>query len=114
MEHDRMIRTRLLRRRPACRRGNILAITAVFMTVMVAFLALTIDIGYLNSARTDLQRSADAAAIAATWELMDRNGQPGTATASHLTNNANAKAAQFAALNKIGTEAPQLASGDVV
>jgi hypothetical protein len=88
--------------------------TAVLMTVMVAFLALTIDIGYLNSARTDLQRSADAAAIAATWELMDRNGQPGNQTLTLLTNNATAKAAQFAALNKIGTDAPQLASDDVV
>jgi hypothetical protein len=88
--------------------------TAVLMTVMVAFLALTIDIGYLNSARTDLQRSADAAAIAATWELMDRDGQPGTETSTHLSNNATAKAAQFAALNKIGTDAPQLASNDVV
>jgi len=51
------------------RRGNILVITAVLMTVLMAFLALAVDLGYLFSVRAELQRTADAAAMAAAGEF---------------------------------------------
>ena len=41
------------------------------MVGMLAMLALAVDVGYLCLARDQLQRSADAAAIAAAWELVD-------------------------------------------
>ena len=55
------------RKRP----GNILVLSAVMMVGMLAMLALAVDVGYLCLARDQLQRSADSAAIAATWELLD-------------------------------------------
>src|SRR5437588_813083 len=95
------------------RRGNVLVLTAFLMTGMIAVLAFAIDLGYAYSARTELQRSADAAAIAAAWELIDRNGKPGTETTSGLTTNAKTIAAQFAGLNHVCADTPALASGDV-
>ena len=43
------------------RRGNILALTAILMIVLIAFVALAVDVGYLYTVRNELQRSADAA-----------------------------------------------------
>src|SRR5438874_1532089 len=96
------------------RRGNVLVLTAFLMTAMIALLAFAIDLGYAYTARTELQRSADAAAIAAAWELIDKNGKPGTETTSGLTTTATAKATQFAALNHVCADAPALAGSDVV
>jgi Flp pilus assembly protein TadG len=101
------------RPRYARRRGNIVLMTALLMVAMIGFVALAVDVGYLNAMRTDLQRSADAAAIAGAWELMNRDGQTGTETPSNLTTAATSKAGQFAGLNKVGNEAPGLASDDV-
>ena len=46
------------------RRGNVILLTAVLMVIMMAFLAFAIDLGYLYNVRTEMQRTADAAAIA--------------------------------------------------
>src|SRR6476620_4782199 len=98
----------------ARRRGNIVAMTAVLMIVMIAFVALAVDVGYLYTVRNELQRSADAAAIAATWELIDKDNQPpGTQTADTLAANARTKAAQYAALNKVAATSPGLSNEDV-
>jgi len=43
----------------------VVALVAVAGTVLLGFAALTIDLGYLYVARTELQRTADAAALAA-------------------------------------------------
>src|SRR4051812_15478175 len=102
-----------MKRTLARRRGNIVAMTAILMMVMIAFVALAVDIGYLYTVRNELQRSADAAAIAATWELIDKDGQAGTETADSLAISARTKAAQFASLNKVGNQAPGLAGDDV-
>ena len=37
---------------------------------MVVILAFTIDLGLLLSARTEMQRSADSAALAGAWEMV--------------------------------------------
>jgi Flp pilus assembly protein TadG len=102
-----------MKRTHARRRGNILAMTAILMIVLIAFVALAVDVGYLYSIRSELQRTADAAAIAAAWELIDKDSQPGTQTESGLSTNARAKAVQFASLNKVGNASPGLASDDV-
>jgi Flp pilus assembly protein TadG len=98
----------------ARRRGNIVAMTAILMIVLIAFVALAVDVGYLYTVRNELQRSADAAAIAATWELIDKDNQPpGSQTPESLAANARTMAAQYAAFNKVASEAPGLAGNDV-
>src|SRR5262245_27892745 len=96
------------------RRGNILILTAVLMTALIALLAFAIDLGYAYTARAELQRSADAAAIAAAWELIDKNGNPGNESVSTLFANASTKASLFAGLNHVCADAPALAGSDVV
>jgi Flp pilus assembly protein TadG len=95
------------------RRGNVLAMTALLMTALIAFLAFAIDLGYLYAVRVELQRSADSAAIAAAWELIDKDGKAGTQTPATLASTASTKASQFAALNQVGKAAPTLGSGDI-
>lgn len=65
-----------LRRRRSDRRGNIVVLTAVLLVVILACVAFAVDVGYLCLVRTQSQNSADAAAMAAAWELLDerRNG----------------------------------------
>ncbi|MGW8256692.1 MAG: TadG family pilus assembly protein, partial [Thermoguttaceae bacterium] len=53
------------------KKGSILVLTAVLMVAMFAFLAFAVDLGYLEMVQTELQRSADASAIAAGWSLID-------------------------------------------
>jgi Putative Flp pilus-assembly TadE/G-like len=99
--------------RLARRRGNILGMTLVLMVVLIAFVALAVDVGFLYTMRAELQRTADAAAIAACWELIDQDGNPGAETTNALTIDARNKATQFAGLNKVGNDAPGLATEDV-
>ncbi len=53
------------------RKGAVLGLTIILLVAMVAFVALALDLGYLAVARTELQRTADSAAMAAAWELVD-------------------------------------------
>src|SRR5687767_13035240 len=94
------------------RRGNILAMTTVLMVVLIAFVALAVDVGYLYTMRNELQRTADAAAIAACWERCDTNNES-NGNVTNLSTSARDSAVQFAALNKVGNAAPGLASNDV-
>lgn len=102
------------RRRFVRRRGNVIVMTALLMVGLIGMLALAIDVGYLYSVRAELQRSADSAAIAAAWELVDRDGPAGSQTVTGLSSNASSKATQFASLNNCGSCSPALGSGDVV
>ena len=61
-------------RRPradATRRGNVLVLTAVFMTGFMALLALSIDLGYVYTTQSQLDRSVDAAALAGASQLSE-------------------------------------------
>ena len=51
------------------RRGAILVLAALLMVPMIAMVAFTVDYGYLLKIRTDLQRAADAAALAGAQDL---------------------------------------------
>lgn len=86
------------------------------MIVMVAFIALGVDIGYLQNARVELQKAADAAAMAAAWEFADSS-----VAVSTQSTNARNKAAEFAAANPVCKSAPSvdlnlanMAGGDIV
>jgi len=103
-----------MKRRSHRRRGNIIVMTALLMVGLIGFLALAIDVGYLYSVRAELQRTADSAAIAAAWELIDKDGAAGQQNATALSSNARTKATLFASLNTVGSCSPGLASDDVV
>lgn len=55
-------------------------LAAFLLVVMAGFVALAVDIGYLCVARTELQRSADAAALASAQELLAQSTSRGNWT----------------------------------
>jgi Ca-activated chloride channel family protein len=81
------------------RRGVLILVFAVFLTVCIALLAMALDSGMVASVQTDLQRSADAGALAGARDLI--NGR----------SDAIASAQQFAQLNDAGTH--HLTNGEV-
>lgn len=74
------------------RRGAVVVWTAALMPVLLGFVALTVDTGYLYMVRTELQVAADAAALAGAWTLYDEYGQGDEIAA-------RAEAERFAGLN---------------
>ncbi|MDM8006889.1 MAG: pilus assembly protein TadG-related protein, partial [Phycisphaerae bacterium] len=61
--------TRIRRAWSDGRRGAVVVFVAVVSTLMAGFTALTIDLGNMYIVKTELQRSADAAALAAASRL---------------------------------------------
>jgi len=99
-------RLRTSRRRTE-RRGAVLVLAAVTIVMLIAFLAFAVDVGYIEVVRSELQRSADAAALAAAWELYDNEaltGQSGNMLDEIAQ--ARAKAAAFAGYNAVVGAAP--------
>jgi Flp pilus assembly protein TadG len=106
--------------KPRQNRNGTIAILAAIMSIMlVGMVAFCVDIGYVLSAKEDLQRSADSAALAACWDYGARlgKGNSNDVAASY----ARSTAAQYAALNRVtgspmtlNQNASNSASGDVV
>lgn len=81
------------------RRGAVLVLAAVMMIVLLAACAFAIDVGYLYLAKAQLQRSADAAALASVAtmiDLADYNAAPNPGAVAAL---ARTTACQYVGLN---------------
>lgn len=102
----------LTRRIRPKRSGNIAILSVFLLVVMLSVIALAVDVGYLQCASTESQRSADAAAIAATWKLLDQMGPNANVTSSTLAT-VQSTATQYAAANHVANAAPGLGGGDV-
>jgi hypothetical protein len=66
-----MIARRLHRSRLSARRGHIAVLAVVLFVAFLAVVALGVDVGYMYSVKTELQRAADAGALAAANALVD-------------------------------------------
>jgi Flp pilus assembly protein TadG len=101
------------------RKGAITILAAIFSIVLVAMVAFCVDVGYVLSAKEELQRSADSAALAACWEYGNQLSKGSSSTAA--LNTARTTAGQYASLNRV-TGSPMTldlnssnsANGDVV
>ena len=58
--------------RRRCRRGNVVVLTALVMVALFGVLAFAVDTGWVLHTRTELQRTADACALAAAARLPDK------------------------------------------
>ena len=54
------------------RRGVAVVLAIFFLVILLVFVAIAIDFGYLVNARAEMQRTADAAAMAACWDYADQ------------------------------------------
>ena len=115
-----LLTTNKIRRlRPEDRRGAISVLAALLAVVVLAMVAFAVDTGYILSNKQELQRTADAAAMAACWEYGQKLSQgvpPAEAVAA-----GRAAAAQYAGSNEVAnleTEIDQNSgnstSGDLV
>lgn len=95
------------------RSGNVLVLTALMMIPMFAAIACAVDLGYLCVVSSQLQRTADATALATAWELCDGAVLSGEADPLYAVYSARTTASQYARLNSVAGEAPALAWDDV-
>lgn len=101
------------------RQGTITILAAIMSIVLVGMVAFCVDLGYVLSAKEELQRSADSSALAACWEYGAQLGKGTTSTAAMTS--ARTIAAQYASANQVTHHAVSLdanasnnANGDVV
>jgi Flp pilus assembly protein TadG len=95
------------------RRGAVAVLAAVMMITLVGMLAFAIDLSYLANSRAELQRTADASALAGCYQLM-YTGTPGSpVNLSSNVANVPAAAAQYASANPVCNSGPALGSSDV-
>lgn len=94
------------------RRGAVLVLFAFFVLVMVALLALAIDLAYIMEVDAEAQTCADSAALAGAWELLhpDRFGPVPDSTEAIA--NARTQAVAFAASNEIAKVVPAVDRND--
>ncbi len=88
------------------RRGAAIILAAFLMGVLVSMLALSIDIGYIAASKAEARRTADAAALAGAWQMVDSAAQSGNSSASLDAVNDAAK--NIASLNLVCNSAPSL------
>ncbi len=103
------------------RRGVSFAMVMISLVVLLETAALTIDVGMMYRARNEAQASADSAAMAAAWRLMDQDRLKGSSHVTSVMDATRQSAAFFAAQNQIINEPPLLdsnggnaAEGDIV
>ena len=71
---------------PARRRGNIAILSALLLAIMMGMVAFAVDLGYIAEARTELQRTADAVALAAAARLPDQSAARTAGIATSTSN----------------------------
>lgn len=70
MNADRIEKVRYRLRRAKSERGVVLIFVAIALLMLVGFMALAIDVGFVFTAKADLQAAVDAAALAGASGLM--------------------------------------------
>jgi len=90
------------------RRGVSFAFVAVGIVMLLGMAALTVDVGMIYRARAESQASADAAAMAGAWELLDRDRLSGDGNMTEELAAARAEAIQTAARNLVINEGPDV------
>src|SRR3990172_7733221 len=87
------------RQRKELRRGAISVLAAILSIVMIAVVAFSVDIGYVLKAKEELQRTADAAALATCWEYGNQLSQGQTGANPSLF--ARSTASDYASYNEV-------------
>jgi hypothetical protein len=96
------------------RRGTVAILAGILMIALLGMVAFAIDLGYLATSQAELQRTADASALAACYQLIYK-GKPGTPVdLSTQVPNVPVVARQYAGLNHVCNSAPGLANSDMV
>lgn len=94
------------------RSGHILVMTLMMVVSFLALLAFTVDLGYVYLVNTEIQRSADAAALSSAWELLEGQVKP-SITPQVAVAEAASSASLYTRLNKAGGVSLALGASDL-
>lgn len=94
--------------RQRLRRAAVTVHVAVGMTMLCGVTALAVDIGMLYVAKSELQASSDAAALAGAWGLLDEDRLKASPGMSYVVAEARGSAAEFAFKNAVRQVNPVL------
>ncbi len=99
------------RRKANPRRGSATVFSVFLLSGLLVVSAVAVDYGHINASRSETKRTADAAAMAACWELFDEvvAGNSGSSANQEIA----CVASQFASQNSISSRAPSLTNADV-
>jgi hypothetical protein len=95
-----IMRNRCQKTRPQ-RHGAVAVYVAISITVVIGMAALAVDIGMLYSAQAEIQRTADAVALASAAELLGEEHLKGPAYLDILKDNARYTAVDAAIANEV-------------
>lgn len=110
----------MYRRDQTNRRGVILFLTLFLMVFLLGMVAFAVDLGFYASTKTEMQRAADSAAIAAAWDLIELAPPGATRSLSDEIGNARDRAVSYVSSNAVAGGAAidgnssNSASGNVV
>jgi hypothetical protein len=82
------------------RKGNVLVLAAGTLVLVFAFTAFTVDLGFITTSKVEMQKSADASALAAVLELQDAYGPGKVYTMSEAETQGRTAAQTVAGLNR--------------
>lgn len=83
------------------RHGAVVVLVAVMMVLLLSMAAMTIDLGMMYVTRAELQRAADAAALAGVMDLLDKDVLSGQSYMSDEIAAATASAVEYGGMNKV-------------
>jgi Flp pilus assembly protein TadG len=86
------------------RQGSVTVLSLALTTVLVAVLAITLDLGYIAVSHAELRRTADASAMAACWELYDQQNESTNVSETSVLY----AAMETASLNLVSQQSPTI------
>ena len=102
-----MVRKRQ-RIRKSERRGTVVVLTAIMLVALFGMVAFAFDVGYIALVKTELQRSADAAAMAGAWELINDDELEGSENLNTTFTNVRNESVAYVAANTVSNVNPQI------
>jgi hypothetical protein len=90
------------------RRGATVVFCAFLLVLLLSCVAFAVDLGYARVVRAELQRSADAAAMAAAWEMLDQDRLRDDSYIDGVIASARRVAAEYAGFNQVTGSSPIL------
>lgn len=105
---ERVYRDSVRNRRYKHRRGSAAVLSVFLIGALLIVGAIAIDFAHINTSRSEVKRTADAAAMAGAWELFD--GIVDQRTSSAIEGDVGSSASSIAGENKVAAESPTVSA----
>lgn len=105
--------SRIIKSKFKDQRGAVAVIVAVCMAMLIGFLALAIDVGYLYATKNELQNAADAAALAGAGKLGEIYSDPDVDFSTYVCTDEDKTAIRASAMDVVGTGKNSAGGGNI-